>query len=191
MYFAVRYNNSDNNYKSVAIAPRYRFSDKFEMVYEINYEQLLNDYGYVDNLDNGDIIFGNRNSKEITNSLSGQLNFSTKSSLSLSFRYYWSPVAYDDQYYLLNDDGILNASTYLENNDINYNVWNLDLNYTWQFAPGSFLVAQYRNSIFNEDDLSYLDFNENLSNLFEEPINNIVSLKLIYFLDYSQIKSWL
>ena len=115
-------------------------------------------------------------------------SFSTKSSLSLSFRHYWSPVQYEDQYYVLNTDGTLSIDDYFENNDINYNIWNLDLNYTWQFAPGSFLTALYRNSIFNEDDLSYIDFRDNLSYLFDEPINNVVSLKLIYFLDYNQLK---
>jgi hypothetical protein len=189
--YAVRFNNSDNNFKGLELAPRYRFTDKFEMIYILTYGKLMNEYGYVDELDNGDIIFGNRDSKEVTNSLSGQLNFNTKSSLSLSFRYYWSPVQYKDQYYLLNDDGTLSPSNYSENNDINYNIWNLDLNYTWQFAPGSFLVALYRNSILNEDDMSYIDFNENLSNLFDQPINNVISLKLIYYLDYNQLKSWL
>jgi len=190
-HFAVRYKNDDNIYNSLKISPRYRFSDKFQMIYNLNYGKLLNDYGYIDELDNGDIIFGNRDSKEITNTLSGQLNFSTKSSLTLSFRYYWSPVEYDSQYYSLNEDGTLAPSTYSENNDINYNIWNLDLNYTWQFAPGSYFIALYRNSIFNEDDLSHLDFGENSKNLFEEPITNVVSLKLIYYLDYNQIKSWL
>jgi hypothetical protein len=190
-YFAIRYQNGNNYYKSFNFEPRYRFSDKFQMVYNIDFGKSLNEKGYVTELNNGDIIFGNRDSKEITNTLSSQLNFSTKSSLTLSFRHYWSPVTYSDQYYLLNEDGTLSNSTYYDNNDINYNIWNLDLNYTWQFAPGSFLVALYRNSIFNEDDLSDLDFNENLQNLFEQPINNVISLKLIYYLDYNQVKAWL
>lgn len=189
--FAVRYNHGDNYYKSFGFSPRYRFTNKFQMIYAIDFGRLLNEKGYVTELEEGDIIFGNRTTKEITNTLSGQLNFNTKSSLTLSFRHYWSPVSYSDQYYSLNEDGTLSNSSYYENNDINYNIWNLDLNYTWQFAPGSFLVALYRNSIFNEDDLSDLNFNENLQNLFEQPINNVVSLKVIYFLDYIQIKSWL
>jgi len=190
-HFAVRYKNDHNYYSALEIAPRYRFSDKFQMIYNLNYGKLLNDYGYVDELDNGAIIFGNRDTKEVTNALSGQLNFSTKSSLTLSFRYYWSPVEYDSQYYALNEDGTLAPSSYSENNNINYNIWNLDLNYTWQFAPGSYLIALYRNSIFNEDNLSHLNFGENSKNLLEEPITNVVSLKFIYYLDYNQVKSWL
>jgi len=178
----------NNYYYGFEIEPRYRFSDKFQMIYEIEYSQLINEKGYVSEQEHGDIIFGTRDVKNIINVLSGKYSFSTKSSLSLSFRHYWSPVQYEDQYYVLNTDGTLSVDDYFENNDINYNIWNLDLNYTWQFAPGSFLTALYRNSIFNEDDLSYIDFRDNLSYLFDEPINNVVSLKLIYFLDYNQLK---
>ena len=188
--YAKRY-ELDNYYTGIEIEPRYRFSDRFQMVYNLEYGKLINENGYVTELDNGDIIFGTRDVKNVINTLSGKFNFSTKSSISLSFRHYWSPVQYEDQYYSLNEDGTLGNSSYYENNDINYNVWNLDLNYTWQFAPGSFLTALYRNSIFNEDELSYLDFGENLDLLFNEPINNVVSIKLIYFLDYNQIKTWL
>ena len=189
-YFAFRYQDN-NNYSSFSIEPRYRFSDKFQLIYEFDFSKLLNEKGYVEELDNEEIIFGNRDVKNIINTLSGALNFNTKSQLSLAFRYYWSPVQYDATYYSLNEDGSLGNSTYTGSNDINYNVWNLDLNYTWQFAPGSFLVALYRNSIFNEDDLSYLDFNQNLENLFKEPINNVISLKMIYYLDYNKLKTWL
>ncbi len=49
----------------------------------------------------------------------------------------------------------------------------------------------YRNSIFNEDELSDLNFNENLDNLFKEPVRHNFSVKFIYYLDYNKIKSWL
>ena len=188
--YAKRY-TLDNYFYGIEIEPRYRFTDKFQVIYAFDYGTLINEQGYVDELEDGSIIFGTRDVKNIINTLSGKLSFNTKSALSLSFRHYWSPVQYEDQYYVLNDDGTLSNASYAENNDINYNIWNLDLSYTWQFAPGSFLTALYRNSIFNEDDLSYIDFGENLNNLFEESINNIVSLKVIYFLDYNKMKTWL
>jgi len=91
----------------------------------------------------------------------------------------------------LNNEGTLNASLYQGNHDINYNIWNLDLSYSWEFAPGSQLVVLYRNAIFNEDKLANLNFRKNLDNLFTEPINNNFSLKFIYYLDYNNVKSWL
>ena len=186
---AIRY-ASTNRYMEFNISPRYRFNDKFQIIYSLNFTKEYNKKGWVENLDNGSIIFGNRDTKTIINSISGKLSFSTKSSLSLSFRHYWSPVHYNT-FYELNNNGTLDPSTYSKQNDINYNIWNLDLNYSWEFAPGSQLVALYRNSIFNSDELSQLSFNENLTNLFKQPKTNIFSLKLIYYLDYNKVKSWI
>jgi hypothetical protein len=188
--YAKRY-NIDNDYFEIDFSPRYRFSDKLNVVYSLNISQLRNEKGWVNELENGEIIFGNRNVKNIVNSISGKLNFNTKSSLGLAFRHYWSPVSYASNFYELNNNGTLTNSNYLDNHDVNYNIWNLDLSYSWEFAPGSQLVALYRNSIFNEDNLSQLNFNQNLENLFKEPITNNFSIKFIYFLDYNNLKTWL
>ena len=178
-------------YSEFSFSPRYRFSDKFSINYSIEYGKGKNQKGWVNELDNGAIIFGVRDNKKIENTLSGKYNFSVKSGLSLLFRHYWSPVIYNSQFYELTENGGLIENTYSENHDINFNIWNLDLSYTWQFAPGSQLIALYRNSIFNEDELSNLNFNENLDNLFKEPARHNFSLKFIYYLDYNKIKSWL
>lgn len=188
--YAKKY-ETENTYAEISVSPRYRFSDKFSVIYKLNYSKLINDKGWVTNLDNGDIIFGNRDVKNVTNSLTGNLSFNTKSSLALSFRHYWSPVQYDSNYYELNNKGTLNNSSYRGNHDINYNIWNFDLSYSWEFAPGSQLVVLYRNSIFNEDKLAHLNFKKNLDNLFTEPISNNFSVKFIYYLDYNNVKAWL
>ncbi|MET2984712.1 DUF5916 domain-containing protein [Aureibaculum conchae] len=188
--YGSRYGTSED-FVAINFEPRFRFSNKFQIIYNFEYSKLKNANGWVARQNNGDIIFGNRDVKTVTNALSGKYSFSVKSSLSLAFRHYWSPVTYDNNFYELNTEGTLDSSTYIGNHDINYNIWNLDLSYAWEFAPGSQLVALYRNSIFNSDDLSYLNFNRNLENLFEEPIVNNFSLKFIYFLDYNKIKTWL
>ncbi|MFA5299138.1 MAG: DUF5916 domain-containing protein [Lutibacter sp.] len=188
--FAKRY-DLNNKYTELTFSPRYRFTDKFSVIYELTWSKLKNDKGWVTNLENGSIIFGNREVKSVTNTLTGKLDFNTKSSLGLSFRHYWSPVKYDSEFFELNNGGTLNASTYQGNHDINYNIWNLDLSYSWEFAPGSQLVALYRTVIFNQDNLSSLSFEKNLENLFKEPATNNFSLKIIYYLDYNNVKKWL
>nr|MCH9660819.1 hypothetical protein [Bacteroidota bacterium] len=65
--------------------------------------------------------------------------------------------------------------------------WNFDLSYSWQFAPGSFLTALYRNQLFNFDNAALDSYTDSLGNLFDQPINQTVSIKLQYFLDYNQI----
>lgn len=170
--------------------PRHRFSDKFSTSYLLQFRKGFNSRGRVEELDDDTIIFGVRDKKSITNTLSGQYNFNIKSSVSLSFRHYWSPIMYDDEYFQLEEDGTLSPNPYTGENDINYNTWNFDLNYVWQFAPGSQLVALYRSNILNSDEQSDLSFKDNLDNLFEQPKQQNLSLKLIYYIDYNNAKNW-
>ncbi len=183
--------NSNENYVYLRVSPRFQFTDKFQLIYRFEYSKLNNEKGWVKKLDTDAIIFGNRAVKTITNSLSGKLSFTIKSALSLSFRHYWSPVQYSTNFFDLNSQGTLDNHSYTGNHDINYNIWNLDLSYSWEFAPGSQLVAFYRNAVFKKDDLSHLSFNKNLDNLFKESITNNFSIKFIYYLDYNKIKTWL
>lgn len=183
--------NDDNSYIDISFSPRYRVNDQLSFVYDLNYSKDTNDKGFVDIIADDEIIFGKRDAKSFTNAISGKYNFSTKSALNLTFRHYWSPVEYDNQYYLLNNNGILVANDYTENHDINYNIWNFDLSYTWEFAPGSQLIALYRNSIFNEDQLADLNFKENLDNLFDESMLHNFSVRLVYYIDYNKAKNWL
>ncbi|PCI35337.1 MAG: hypothetical protein COB60_03385 [Flavobacteriaceae bacterium] len=173
------------------LTPRYRFNDKFQVRYGIDFENVFNSKSYATTLDNGNIIFGTRDSKNVVNNISAGYNFSVKSGLNLTFRHYWSPVSYEKNFLLLNDKGGLDATTYQDNLDINYNIWNFDLSYSWEFAPGSQLTAIYRNSLFKSDDLADLKFGNNIKNLFDEPMTNMVSIKCIYYLDYNNVKNWL
>jgi hypothetical protein len=185
------YSNFSNDPKSsvgFGISPNYRVSNQFSLRYDFNFNKTQNDQGYVDTVGT-DIIFGMRDRKSYTNSLSGKYSFSTKSSLSLSFRHYWSSVDYTNSFSKLNTDGSLSTTNYANNKDINYNNWNLDLNYIWQFAPGSQLIALYRNSIYNQDSNSNLGFFDNLDSLFEQPNQHVFSLRLVYYIDYNKIKS--
>ena len=184
------YGEKDNGY-SFGFTPIYRASDRFFLNYSFNYDITFDERGYITTLDNGDIIFGFRNIKSVLNSLSGKYSFSDLASLTIAFRYNWTPVAYKNNYTKLNDKGLLIPSTYTGNNDVNFNSWNLDLRYVWQFARGSELSVLYRNAIFNSDDQSNLSFSDNLNNLFKQPLQQNLSIRLIYYLDYNKLKSWL
>lgn len=71
--------------------------------------------------------------------------------------------------------------------NINFSTWNFDLSYSWQFAPGSFVTALYRNRLYNEDDAAKNEYFESIDALFDQSINHTISIKLQYFLDYNQI----
>jgi len=179
---------TDQTRVGIEFGPRYRFSNKMSFVYQFRYNNSKNAIGYVSD-DNNDIIMGKRESNSYENSLTSKYSFSTKSSLSLSFRHFWQTVTYKNQFYSLNTAGTLDNHSYTADHDVNYNSWNLDVNYLWQFAPGSQLIAFYRNSIFNENDRSDLNFVNNLDDLFNQPALHTFSLKFVYFIDYNKIKN--
>jgi hypothetical protein len=73
--------------------------------------------------------------------------------------------------------------------NINFGTWNLDFRYSWQFAPGSQLTALYRNSLFNFDNMSREGYFSSLGALLDQPIEHIFSLRMVYYIDYNNIKN--
>ena len=61
----------NNNYIFTNISPRYRVNDKLSFIYSFRFNKDSNDKGFVNELEDGSIIFGNRDTKSITNSISG------------------------------------------------------------------------------------------------------------------------
>ncbi|MBR9914979.1 MAG: carbohydrate binding family 9 domain-containing protein [Algicola sp.] len=185
----------DTNEYWFGLSPRVRFSDKFLVVYSFDYNEIFRDRGYANNSnDTNEIVFGQRDQKTLINRISGTYSFNPFHSLGLTFRNYWSTVNYEDQAYFLQENGrLLNTGTSfsqlgLGNSNINFSTWNLDLNYTWQFAPGSFLTALYRNQLFNNDREATVSYSESLNSLFEQPILHSFSLRIQYFIDYNNVK---
>ncbi|WP_417236348.1 DUF5916 domain-containing protein [Bizionia paragorgiae] len=182
-----------NNYW-FGIGPRFKFNDKFLLVFNFEIDDYTNDRGYMTKIDDV-IVFGQRDRVDIETTISGNYNFNSFNALTLSFRNYLGKVTYENQLYSLQNSGrLLKNPTYTKetigyNPDINFNSWNLDLSYSWQFAPGSQLTALYRNSIFSFSNASQDDYFKSLGSLFDENMENIVSLKLVYFIDYNSIKN--
>jgi hypothetical protein len=103
-------------------------------------------------------------------------------------------VDYDYQLFKLVENGHLSSEENytlddVDDPNVNFNTWNLDLRYQWQFAPGSQLVALYRNELFNSDTASSDSYFDSLNTLFKQPAKHSFSLKLIYYLDYNNVKS--
>ncbi|WP_417237957.1 DUF5916 domain-containing protein [Bizionia sp.] len=175
------------------ISPRLKLNDKLLLIYSFDYDKINGDRGYADNTADA-IVFGNRDQKTMVNSITGSYSFNPFHSLNLTFRNYWSTVLYDDNIYLLQEDGGLLETNVsfedagLDDPNINFSTWNLDLSYSWQFAPGSFLTALYRNQLFNYDSEAELNFTNNFDRLLNQPIQNSFSLKVQYFIDYNNVK---
>jgi len=178
----------------IKLEPRMRFNEHFLFEYEFQFNEINGSRGYA-TIENDEPIFGERNRTIISNEIKATYNFNPFQSLSLNIRKYWDRVLYDNELFTLLDNGRLtNSSGYTTSNvendpNINYSAWNLDLSYSWQLAPGSFLTALYRNQLFNQDNEADITFKDNIDVLFNQPIQHSFSLRLQYFIDYSGIKN--
>jgi hypothetical protein len=150
---------------------------------QINYEPFSNDAGFYD-FDNSDIIFSRRDRHTVENIFKAKYNFNNKSGITFRARHYWSKVE-NKEFYILNNDGSLSPDpSYANINHQNFNSFNIDMVYTLQFAPGSFINLVWKNAIYTNDaDIQYRYF-KNLDRTIGAPQNNSISLKILYYLDY-------
>lgn len=174
------------------ISPRYRFSNKLSLVYQTSFNFSKNSQGYIDE-DATNIYFGRRDVTTLSNSLNTKYTINNVMNLNLSVRHYWSFAEYN-KFYTLQDKGDLTTTNLITDNyDRNFSTWNLDLSYSWWFAPGSQISILYRNNSFGYSfgeklNKNYSDiFDNNLSN---RNLNHVFSISIRYFIDYNQSKNW-
>ncbi len=168
---------------------RYKFSDKFSVRTNFTFNKNKNDVGFAGiNPLNNEIIFSRRLRNTAENTLNLKYNFSIKSGITLEARHYWSQVK-NKQFYNLTQEGNLeNQNSFTGNSDYNVNLFNVDMVYTWQFAAGSFLNVVWKNQIIGEDNKIEYGYFKNLSKTFETDQNNNISLKLLFYFDYLNLK---
>jgi len=179
---------------NLGLSPRIKFNENFIMNYSFSFSDNKGGRGYVTKI-NDDIIFGQRDQKTIVNSLSASYNFNSYNGLTLTVRNFWTTVTYEDNLFLLEENGRYNPNAgYNLGNigfdpNINFNTWNLDFKYVWEFAPGSLITALYRNQIFNRNSDSTDSYGESLKTLFNQPIEHVFSLRFVYYIDYNNVKN--
>ncbi len=171
------------------LSPRYRFSDQFSMVYSISSTHAYRDVGYVNKV-NDSIFLGTRNVHTLENALYAAYIFTSKMSLQVDARHYWSVANYLKYDYLENN-GQLTYTGYTTNHNINFNTFNIFANLIWQFKPGSEVRVVYQNSIYSRSSSLPNNFADNLQQTFKYPQSNSISVKVIYFLDYQDLKGML
>ncbi len=179
----------------LAVAPRYRASDKLFFVWNNDITYSWNNVGWIDDKTEDFITMGRRDLRTLSSELTAQYIFTNKMGLSFRMRHYWSIADYN-KFFLLGDDGSLQESTYDGFNtdgtsvhDVAFNAFNIDLIYNWQFAPGSFMTVVWKNSIFRgTEDVSEMFF-DNLGKTVSADQTNNFSIRVIYFLDYLNVKN--
>ncbi len=174
------------------ITPIIRFSDKWNLKLSVYWDKFNNDRGFVNNISDT-IIFGQRNIKTVENTLTTRYLFKNDMALSITARHYWSGGQYS-KFFVLNEDGTLTANNaYADNYNFNTNFFNVDVSYSWQFAPGSSFILTYKNEIYRDPyPVEPLEFGsgykKDLTTTLSSPQTNSVSLKVLYYLDYSYFK---
>ena len=172
------------------LGPRYKINNHLFMVLSAVYSRNFNDLGYVtDSLYNDDlkIIFGKRDIENITTTLTVNYTINPKFSFSGRVRYYYFKADYD-HYYDLGKDGSLAPNSYNGNDDFIYNAFNIDTYFTWLFAPGSELILTWKNAIYTSEGLPADGYFREFANTLEAPASNLISLKILYYLDYQYFR---
>ena len=164
----------------------YRISDKLSCYYSTELVKTFKEIGWVKTNDNDNsiIYFGRRDVRTISNNLSAKYIFNKSSYINLRIRHYNQNVEYNAPFYELLPNGNLENSNYSDNHNQCYNVFNVDMQYAWRFAPGSEISVVWKNVIERDQDIILPSYFENLDKTIGYPQTNSLSVKLIYYLDY-------
>lgn len=184
----------DNNaYYETEFGLRYRFSNRFTLGVdaERQHDNLQIGYAFLREA-NGAPIVGYRSNKDFTTILSGTYNFTARMNLALRARHYWNQVHYLG-FYNVDAEGKQVPRAFIPGQDQNVNFFNLDAFYTWDFKPGCRIVAGWKNYLGNNfaqsiDGTRYQSYLKNFGRTFTYSHGNELTLRVIYFLDYNQLK---
>lgn len=192
-----KYNEKGRELYDITFSPRYRFSDKLLMVYSFNVFKYTNDNGYATSIDTDnnlatpdDIIFGYRNVVSYSNTLSARYSLNSDMTFSILGRHYWS-YSENKKYLLLLDNGrLIDYTNPVSSQDQDFSTWNLDLTYSWWFAPGSQISVLYRNSSNRFNGIIRKDFDRNVKELLNDDVlNHVFSVSIKYYIDYNSLKN--
>ena len=187
----------------IYVDPRLRISNKVSVNTGISYSIATNERGFVASAyENGvpkNIFFGIRDVQTLEPSVRLNVTFSNRMGLNIRGRYYWSQVQYSDQFFTLRNDGGLNPVSYNFDNDedgvndhnVNFNSFNIDLFYSWQVAPGSFLTFAWKDAAYEWRESYSPSFSRNIDGFLTVPHTHTFSVKFTYFLDYLMVRNWM
>ncbi|WP_445453846.1 DUF5916 domain-containing protein [Flavobacterium sp. 25HG05S-40] len=192
-----KYNEKGRELYDLTLSPRYRFSDRLLAVYSFNIFKYTNDNGYATTIDTDlnsatpdDVIYGYRNVVSYSNTLSARYSLNSNMSFTLLARHYWS-YSQNKKYLLLQSNGrFLDYTNPVDNQNQDFSTWNLDLTYSWWFAPGSEILVLYRNSSNRFDGIITKDFDYNVKSLLNDNVlNHVFSVSIKYYIDYNSLKN--
>ena len=173
---------------NIMLGQNLRINNKLSLSQNINFSPQFNNMGYTYVDGSSDINFAKRKVNTIENILSVKYSFTNKMGITFRARHYLSSVN-NKEFYILQQDGTLKANPdFHPSVDQNVNFFNIDMVYSWQFAPGSFINIVWKNATEYFSDDANTGYFKSLGNTINSDNNNNLSLKIIYFLDYLKLK---
>lgn len=181
-------------YFSFDIGSRYRFGDRFSLNLSFARRHDNGQYGYSFLRDaiSKEPILARREYTDVTTIFSGTYNFTSRMNISFRARHFWNKIENTNFFNVL-PDGNWTERFDLDpgNYNVNYNVFNLDFFYTWDFRLGSRIVVGWKNWLGNDYEsyinvVKFPNYLDNAKQVFSTPHGNEVTVRFIYFLNYSQ-----
>lgn len=170
---------------------RYRFSDKFLLSTSMDIVQDRGNWGWAFKLNpDGSPVIARRNVKTNTAIVSGQFNFTSRMNVNIRMRHYWSLLE-NTNFYNVKSDGYWRDTSFIANENLNFNIFNVDMFYTWDFLPGSRLTVAWKNALGNNvniDPYTNTNYIKNFGRVVDSPHSNEITVKIVYFLDYLNLR---
>ena len=183
-----------------------RFNNKFSITHYINLNPISNNIGFpTSNGSNGldgiytneILLFGRRSRTTVENRLNFKYSFNNKMYITMRVRHYLGTVTYKE-FFILNQAGTLDAipdgstaiKQYISTNhnfNNNYNTINVDMVYSWRFAPGSEFNIVWKNDINTYERDVINGYFKNFNSAIAAPQSNSISVKILYYIDYLQL----
>lgn len=191
------------DYRFYRIAPRWRVNDKILLRFQTRLEKNDGAIGYVNRngyegdingLSEEGILYGLRDRYNWENTFTARWVFSNTAALTFRLRHYQDEVNWKNLGEL-NDVGWINPIAFdgididgVPLFDRNVNRFNIDMQYTKRFAPGSDFILVWKQQIAGEDQEFERTYFQNLRGLNDLFQTNSISLRIIYFLDYQRFE---
>ncbi|HYE55281.1 MAG TPA: DUF5916 domain-containing protein [Chitinophagaceae bacterium] len=178
----------DSRFLEVFVNNNYRFNNKLTVSLSHYMEYFNREFGFAYVGQDDSVAMGLRNRRTAENTFTIRYNFTNRMGLNFRLRHYWSKVHFT-RYFNLKDDGnVEDLDRPSANPDNNVNFFNIDMVYTWQFAQGSFLNIGWKSASQLFDQVVQERYYRNLRNTLDAPQLNNLSVRVIYFLDYLDLK---
>lgn len=186
---AGRYEIENGFYYAATLGLRYRFNDRLTLGLTADRSDVKNEIGYAFLREaDGEPVIGFRRNLQTALVVNGTYTFTSRLNFTLRARHYWNQVHYN-KFFNVAADGSYKNRAFVMDQDVNYNLFNVDAFLNWDFRLGSRITVGYKNWLGNPYGImtgpTYL---QNLKNSFTLSHGNELTVKLIYFLDYNQLR---